>query len=143
MLLRQAREAAAAANTAAAMAAVTGAKAPTAATHASSSGGAAAAAAGSGGRGSLTASEHLALVRQRLVRQRLEFERLLGRGAAESAARGGSPLLEEDLRDMLDRHTSGVGAVGWAGRVGAGVGVVERPRCIRVVRLRESNIQHS
>lgn len=122
LLLRQAREAAAAANSAAAMAAVAGAKGAPAA-HASSSGGAAAVAhADTGGRGSLTASEHLALVRQRLVRQRLEFERLLGRVAAESAARCGSPLLEEDLRDMMDRHTSGVGAGREAGRGRAGGG---------------------
>lgn len=72
--------------------------------------------AAAGGPGLLTTSEHVAIVRQRLVRQRQEFEGLLEKVLAGDAAllrsAPGGVLLPEDTQGLLDRHLSRVGARG-------------------------------
>ncbi|GLC41512.1 hypothetical protein PLESTB_001003200 [Pleodorina starrii] len=66
--------------------------------------------AGSGSPGLLTSVEHLAIVRQRLVRQRQEFEQLLERVVAgEPGLLRGAPggvLLPEDVKSLMDRNLS-------------------------------------
>ncbi|KXZ50303.1 hypothetical protein GPECTOR_17g942 [Gonium pectorale] len=59
---------------------------------------------GSGLGGCLTAAEHVALVRQRLLRQRQEFEAVLERVASELYSRSGVVVLVEDLQAALDKH---------------------------------------
>ncbi|EFJ48246.1 hypothetical protein VOLCADRAFT_90943 [Volvox carteri f. nagariensis] len=66
---------------------------------------------GSGGAADLlTPLEHLALVRQRLVRQRQEFEQLLERVVAGDAvllrSAPGGVLMPEDVKGLMERHLS-------------------------------------
>lgn len=74
------------------------------------------------GPGMLSNAEHLAILRQRLLRQRAEFEALLERVADEArrgdegpsgSVGGGGGQLPADLRRLMDRHLSQVG-VSWA-----------------------------
>ncbi|GLI61118.1 hypothetical protein VaNZ11_003391 [Volvox africanus] len=92
-----------------------------------------------GGPGLLTVTEHLVIVRQRLLRQRLEFEQLLERVLlADADLMRGVPsgvLLPEDVKGFLDRHLSRIDVLasipglpearqpGPADHEGAGVGV--------------------
>ncbi|KAG2452448.1 hypothetical protein HYH02_002690 [Chlamydomonas schloesseri] len=105
---------------------------PAAATAAGASGAAGAAPAPSsgphshtGGPGLLTSAEHLALVKQRLVRQRQEFERFMevlvdtpgirlseeaaaAAAATAAGAGGGGVTLAEDLKSLMARHLTKV-----------------------------------
>ena len=60
------------------------------------------------GPGLLTSVEHLAIVRQRLIRQRQEFEQFLERVVGDGDGRGGVMLLVEDLKGLMDKHLSRV-----------------------------------
>ncbi|GFR49819.1 hypothetical protein Agub_g11759, partial [Astrephomene gubernaculifera] len=105
--LRRARESASSAAAAAAAAALPpDAAAATAHGNSSSRAAAAGGGGGGGGPGLLTSSEHLALVRQRLVRQRQEFEQFLERVVVAEGSRRGNGLLwlAEDLRALLEKH---------------------------------------